>query len=100
MSEQDPSYICNICSKCFAGPLTLKIHERVHTDRKTSPKTSSEPKENKLTQEKQFFGIETREKIVKKSSPKKSRKPHEDFCELNQEMQSLKCKKCAIFLNI
>ena len=92
MSEQDPSYICNICSKCFAGPLTLKIHERVHTDRKTSPKTSSEPKENKLTQEKQFFGIETREKIVKKSSPKKSRKPNEDFCELNQEMQSLKCK--------
>ena len=105
MSDQDSSYICNICNKGFAGPLTLKIHERVHTNRKTSPKTSREPKENRFNREKQLFECKTCEKtfpklwelkihenvhIVKKSSPKTSSKPNEDF----REKQSLKCTKC------
>ena len=32
MTVKETHYICKICKKTFAGPQTLKIHERVHED--------------------------------------------------------------------
>ena len=37
-----PKYTCEICKKDFAGPMTLKIHQRVHSNSVSPQKLSNE----------------------------------------------------------
>ena len=71
MSEQDLHKICNICGKHFAGPSTLKIHKRVHSEGESQLKNQNvnekrECEGKKVTKEltEQFFVCEACEETL------------------------------------